>query len=171
MLLESLSLFPLDPPLINTTYQAQSAMDLGVTSVGVAGQNATVEFIMGQSVALVCAFTGIEQATAQWSLDGIVVMPMSDPDITISATTDPNDPDVTVSTLIITNLMSTDEGNYECTASNDVLNAEDTANVFVAEEGQFADMCNSTLFENHSIGEILHSCTQNLSYILIHAWF
>ena len=109
-----------DPPQIVTTYQAQSAVDLKVTTVAVVGQTDQVNFIVSGSVALVSAFTGIDQPDAQWYFGNDIIVNGSDPRISILTTADPSDPLVTVSTLIITDLTSADAGIYESRASNNV---------------------------------------------------
>ena len=129
--------FSLDPPQIITTYIAQSAADLMVTVVAVVGQTAQINFDVGDSLALVSAFTGIDRPHAQWYFGNSIIVNGSDPRISIFTTEDPNDPSITVSTLIITNLASADAGIYESRASNNVRTAV-IGTVTVSETGQQA---------------------------------
>ena len=103
--------------------------------VVVVGQTTQISFSMGDSLALVSAFTGIDQPHAQWYFGNSIIVNGSDPRINIFTTADPNDPSITVSTLIITNLASTDAGIYESRASNNVRTAV-IGTVTVSEIGQ-----------------------------------
>ena len=96
--------------------------------VFVVGHIGAVSFSLGESIALVSAFTGISQPTAQWYLNGLVVDD-SDPRITITETIDQNDPSVYVSTLTIMSLIVSDGGNYESRVSNNVIGGEVSENV------------------------------------------
>ena len=126
-----------DPPQIVTTYEALSAVDLKVTVVAVIGQTTQINFSVGDSLALVSAFTGIDRPHGQWYFGSEIIVNGSDPRISIFTIADPNDPLVTVSTLIITNLTSADAGIYESRASNSVRNVI-IGSITVSERGQFA---------------------------------
>ena len=133
----STSLYPpllLAPPRIIVGYFAQSAMDLEVDEVFMVGQCKLTSFIVGESHAIVCPFMGIEQPTAQW-YRGNTIFNTSDPRITIRQSTDAVDSSISVSTLFIVNLMSTDIGNYECRVSNSVVGQEVSEYVFFIEVG------------------------------------
>ena len=101
------------------------------------GQITQVNFTVGGSLALVSAFTGIEQPHAQWYFGNEIIVNGSDPRISVFSTADPNDPSITVSILIITNLMSTDAGIYEIRASNSVSEVV-IGSITLSERGQFS---------------------------------
>ena len=84
--------------------------------------------IEGDSIAILCPFTGIMLPTVEWSHNGSAVN-VSNPHITITQRTDQNDASVQVSILTIMIVMSSDNGNYGCTASNNVINRTVTASV------------------------------------------
>ena len=86
--------------------------------------------IEGDSIAILCPFTGIMLPTVEWSHNGSAVN-VSNPHITITQRTDQNDTSVQVSILTIMNVMSSDNGNYGCTASNHVSKAKVSATVSV----------------------------------------
>ena len=138
---------PSDPPQIVTTYEALSAVDLKVTVVAVVGQTAQVNFTAGDSLALVSAFTGIDRPHGQWYFGSDIIVNGSDSRISIFTTADPNDPLVTVSTLIITNLMSTDAGTFESRASNNVRNVV-IGSVRLVERGQLVVLAQIPYTEN-----------------------
>ena len=87
-----------------------------------------MRIIEGISIALLCPVTGIMLPTVEWSHNGSVVN-VSDPHINITQRTDQNDASIQVSILTIMTVMSSDNGNYECTASNNVINGTVTASV------------------------------------------
>ena len=105
--------------------------------MAVVGQTAQVDFIVGDSLALVSAFTGIDQPYAQWYFGNNTIVNGSDPRISIFTTVDPSNPFVTVNTLIITNLTSADAGIYESRANNSVRTVI-IGNVTISERGQCA---------------------------------
>ena len=133
----SLSLYSslhLAAPEIILDYRAQSAIDLGVDEVFVVGFTGMASFVVGESRALVCPYRGIEEPTAQWFQNDIIVDD-SDPRINITQSTDAVDPSIFVSTLIIVNMTSADIGNYECQVSNNVVGRGISAGVSFIEVG------------------------------------